>query len=230
MTRRALDPLDSLRLLNGGPVVLVTTRWRDQTDAMPAIWTTPLSRNPPLVGVVVNPSRHTHDMVRFSEEFALNFPAGDLTDHTQYFGTVSGAHVNKIELGKLATFRASKVEAPLIENCVAWVECSLEDALRIGDHTLFVGRVLVVQADKEAFDETWLLKDPEYRPLHYLGVDRYSTLGDVLTAKLRTTDEGTIDLGETKEEREQREEAEALERERREREGEDEDEREQEES
>ncbi len=222
MTRRALDPLDSLRLLNGGPVSLVTTRWRDQTDVMPAIWTTPLSRNPPLVGVVVNPARHTHDMVRFSEEFALNFPARDLTDHTQYFGMVSGADVNKIELGKLATFRASKVEAPLIENCVAWVECSLEDALRIGDHTLFVGRVLIVQADKEAFDETWLLEDPEYRPLHYLGVDRYSTLGDVLTAELRTTDDGAIELGESKEEREQREEAEALERERREREGEDE--------
>ncbi|MCH7810817.1 MAG: flavin reductase family protein, partial [Chloroflexi bacterium] len=162
------------------------------------------------------------------EEFALNFPARDLANHTQYFGTVSGAHVTKIELGKLATFRASKVEAPLIENCVAWMECSLDDALRIGDHTLFVGRVLVVQADEEAFDETWLLKDPEYRPLHYLGLDRYSTLGNVLTAKLRTTDEGAIDLGETKAESEQREEAEALERERREREGDDE--REQEES
>lgn len=221
MTRRALDPLESLRLLNGGPVALVTTRWRDQTDVMPAIWTTPLSRTPPLVGVVVNPARHTHDMVRFSEEFALNFPARDLVDHTQYFGTVSGADVTKIELGKLSTFRASKVEAPLIENCVAWVECSLEDALRIGDHTLFVGRVLVVQADKEAFDETWLLEDPDYRPLHYLGVDRYSTLGNVFKAELRTTDEGTIDLGETGEEREQREEAEAREREWRDREGED---------
>lgn len=226
MTKRALDALDSLRLLNGGPVVLVTTRWRDQTDVMPAIWTTPLSRTPPLVGVVVNPARHTHDMVRFSEEFALNFPARDLANHTQYFGTVSGTDVNKIELGRLATFRASKIEAPLIENCVAWAECSLEDALRIGDHTLFVGRVLFVQADKEAFDETWLLEDPEYRPLHYLGVDRYSTLGEVLTAELRTTDEGTIDLGETDDEREQREEAEARERERREREGEDEQEQE----
>lgn len=230
MTKRAIDPLDSLRLLNGGPVVLVTTRWRDQTDVMPAIWTTPLSRNPPLVGVVVSPARHTHDMVRFSEEFALNFPARDLADHTQYFGMVSGADVNKIELGKLATFGASKVEAPLIGNCVAWMECSLEDALRTGDHTLFVGRVLVVHADEEAFEETWSLGEPAYRPLHYLGLDRYSTLGDTITAELRTTDEGAIELGESAEDQEQREEAEALERERREREGEDEQEQEQEQS
>ncbi len=69
--RRSLEPQESLRLLDGGPLVLVTTRWRDQTDVMPAIWTTPLSREPPLVGVVVHPSRHTHDMIRFSEQFPI---------------------------------------------------------------------------------------------------------------------------------------------------------------
>lgn len=218
--RRSLELTDALRLLNGGPVALVTTRWRDQTDVMPAIWTSPLSRTPPLVGVAVHPSRHTHDMIRFSEEFALNFPARDLLNHTHYFGAVSGRDLNKLELAKLPTFKASKVSAPLIEGCVAWVECGLEDALRVGDHTLFVGRVLVVQAEAEAFDETWLVGDAEYRPLHYLGLDRYALLGERLQAQLRTTEEGAIELGETPEERERREEDEAREEERRQREGE----------
>src|SRR3990172_4700675 len=187
--RRSLEPQDALRLLDGGPVVLVTTRWRNPTDAVPAIWTTPLSRMPPLVGVTVSPSRHTHDMVRFSEEFALNFPARDLLNHTHYFGAVSGRDVTKLDLAKLHTFRASKVSAPLIEGCLAYVECGLEDALRIGDHTLFVGRVLVVQAETDAFDETWLVGDVDYRPLHYLGLDRYAVLGQRLQAELRTTEE-----------------------------------------
>lgn len=218
--RRSLEPTDALRLLNGGPVALVTTRWRDQTDVMPAIWTSPLSRTPPLVGVAVHPSRHTHDMIRFSEEFALNFPARDLLNHTHYFGAVSGQDLNKLEVAKLPTFKASKVSAPLIEGCVAWVECGLQDALRVGDHTLFVGRVLVMQAEAEAFDETWLVGDAEYRPLHYLGLDRYAVLGERLQAQLRTTEEGAIELGETPEERERREEEEAREEERRRREGE----------
>ncbi|HUF54257.1 MAG TPA: flavin reductase family protein [Dehalococcoidia bacterium] len=220
MSRRALDPLDALRLLGGGPVALVTTRWRDKTDAMPAIWTTPLSRVPALIGVVVNPARHTHDMIRFSESFALNFPARDLMNHTQYFGTVSGTDVNKIELTHLSTFGASKIEAPLLESCIAWVECEVVDTLPVGDHTLFVGRVMAVQADEEAFAETWTLGDLEYRPLHYLGLDRYATLHEQLKAELRTDDEGTIDLGDTQVEREKRVEAEAKERERKEREGE----------
>ncbi len=217
--RRSLEPQDALRLLNGGPVVLVTTRWREQTNVMPAIWTAPVSRTPPLVIVAVDPSRHTHDMVRFSEEFALNFPARDLIDHTHYFGAVSGADVSKLELAKLATFKATKVSAPLIENCLAYVECSLEDALRLGDHTIFAGRVLAVQAEREAFDETWLLEDRDYRPLHYLGGNRYAVLEERLKAELRTTDEGTIELAESPDERERREEEEARERERLQREG-----------
>src|SRR5574341_1634402 len=106
---RTLEPQNALRLLNGGPVALVTTRWRDQTNVMPAIWTAPVSRTPPLVIVAVNPSRHTHDMIRFSEEFALNFPARDLLNHTHYFGAVSGENVGKLELSKLPTFKATKV-------------------------------------------------------------------------------------------------------------------------
>jgi flavin reductase (DIM6/NTAB) family NADH-FMN oxidoreductase RutF len=216
-----IEPLDALRLLNGGPVALLTTRFRNETNVMPAIWTVSLSRRPPLIGVAVNPSRHSHDMIRFAEEFALNFPGRDMLNHTHYFGAVSGNNVGKLELAKLATFRASKISAPLIDHCLAYVECSLEDSLRIGDHTLFVGRVLVVQAEEEAFDETWRIEDRDYRPLHYLGADRYGVLRDRLQAELRTTDEGTIELAESAEERERREEEEAKEAERRRREGED---------
>ena len=219
MARRPLDELEASRLLNGGPVALLTTRWRDKTNVMPVIWHTPLSRVPPLIGVVVHPGRYTHDMIRFSESFALNFPARDLLNHAHYFGSVSGEEVGKLENARLPTFRASKIEAPLIEHCVAWVECGLEDTHRIGDHTLFIGRVLVVQADDEAFDETWLVDDPDHKPLHYLGGDRYAVLAERLQAVLRTTDEGAIELTETNEEREQRIEAEALERERLQREG-----------
>ena len=218
--RRTLEPLDALRLLVGGPVALVTTRWRNQTNVMPAIWTAPLSRTPPLVGVTVHPSRHTHDMIRFAEQFALNFPARDLMNHSHYFGVVSGRDVGKLDLSKLPTFKATKVNAPLIEGCLAHIECGLEDALRLGDHTLFVGRVLAVQAEGQAFDETWLLGDPDYRPLHYLGIDRYALLAERLQAQLRTTEEGAIELAETPEERERRQEEEAHEREQREREGE----------
>ena len=116
---RPLEPTDALRLLNGGPVVLLTSRFRNETNVMPAIWTVPLSRRPPFIGVAVNQARHTHDMVRFAEEFALNFPGRELLNHTHYFGMVSGANVGKLELAKLPTFNASKIMGGAASQAIA---------------------------------------------------------------------------------------------------------------
>jgi len=180
--RRTLTEHDARRFLVSGPLVLLTTKWRSNQDVLPVAWTMPISATPPLVGVCVHPSRHSHDMIRYSEEFALNFPGPELLNHVAYFGSVSGREVDKLAVAKLPTFSARKVEAPLLEGCVAWVECSVEDAIRLGDHTLFVGRVMAVSADDEAFNETWLLTEPEARPLHYLGGTSYATLGARLEA------------------------------------------------
>ncbi len=174
---------DARRLLVPGPLVLVTTKWRAAEDVMPAAWTTPLSAVPPLVGVCVHPTRHTHDMIRFSEEFALNIPSPRLINHAAYYGSVSGRDVDKLALSRLPTFKARKVEAPLLEGCVGHIECALEDALRLGDHTLFVGRVLAVSADDDAYHESWLLRDPDARPLHYLGGVLYAALERQLEAR-----------------------------------------------
>ena len=181
--RRSLSEHDARRLLVASPVVLVTTKWRAASDVMPVAWSMPLSAEPPFVGICVHSSRHTHDMIKFSEEFALNFPSRTLLNHVQYYGTVSGRELDKLEISKLPTFKAQKIEAPLLEGCVAFIECGLEDALRIGDHTLFIGRVVAVTADEEAFNENWLLSDGDEKPLHYLGGSLYSTMSEPLEAR-----------------------------------------------
>jgi flavin reductase (DIM6/NTAB) family NADH-FMN oxidoreductase RutF len=182
--RHSVPELEARRLLGGGPLVLVSTAWRGNYNVMPAAYATPLSFDPPLLGVAVHPSRHTHDMIKYSEEFALNMPTRELLDHCQYLGSVSGRDLDKLDLTKLPTFRARKVDAPLLEGCVGWIECGVADAYTIGDHTLFAGKVVAAQVEKEAFDETWLLTDPELKPLHYLGMNRYGLLGEVLEARV----------------------------------------------
>ena len=218
--RHTLGESDARRLLGGGPVTIVTTSWRGNWNAMPAIFVTPLSIDPPLVGVAVHPSRHTHDMIKYSEEFALNVPTRELLHHVQYLGSVSGRELDKLELTKLPTFRARRVDAPLLEGCVGWIECGVEDAYTIGDHTLFIGKVAAVSVEKDAFDDTWLLNDPEQKPLHYLGVNFYSALGQRLAARIpqptdikRDVEAGSAQL-EAEDEAEQRREEAAREHER----------------
>ena len=133
--RHTIEERDARRLLGGGPVALLTTAWHGNWNVMPAAFVTPVSIDPPFIGVAVHPARHTHDMIKFSEEFALNIPTQELLHHCQYLGSVSGTELNKLELTRLPTFAARKVQAPLLEGCVGWIECGVEDAYRIGDHT-----------------------------------------------------------------------------------------------
>ena len=188
--RHSISPLEARRLLGGGPAALVTTSWRGNTNVMPAVYLTPLSFDPPLIGLAVHRARHTHDMIKYSEEFALNLPTRELLHHCQYLGSLSGRDVNKLELTKLPTFRARHVDAPLLEGCVGYIECGVEDAYTTGDHTLFVGKVVAAQVEKEAFDETWLLADPDLKPLHYLGLNHYALLEQRLEARVPRAEEG----------------------------------------
>jgi flavin reductase (DIM6/NTAB) family NADH-FMN oxidoreductase RutF len=198
--RHSIPESAARRLLTGGPVLLVTTSWHGNANVMPVAYAMPLSVDPPLVGIAVHPSRHTHDMIRYSEEFAISIPGRELIHHVQYLGSVSGRELNKFELTKLPTFKARKVDAPLIEGCVGYVECGLEDALRVGDHTLFVGRVVAASAEKEAFEETWLLDDEDVKPLHYLGANYYAVLAERLEARVPEPEKAEEELEEAAEE------------------------------
>ncbi len=212
MVRRLCDPTDARRLLNPGPVAIVTTTWRAVTNAAPVAWTVPLSMGPPLVGCVIHPHRHTADMIRFSEEFVINIPGPALMKQTAFLGTQTGLNTNKLEAAGLEPFRGLHVEAPLIEGCLAWIECGLQDVIPIGDHTLFVGRVVKVQALDEAYAQMWLLKERRFSPLQYLGGAHYGVLGSPREATFEVDVSGRLG-GETAAEREEREEDEARERE-----------------
>lgn len=182
--RRNLEDIDARRLLTGGPVMLVSTSYRGRHNVFPVAYSMTLSIIPPLVGVAIHPSRYSTDIIRKTNEFALNIPTRQLLHHVQYLGSLSGADFDKLELTNLPTFRARRVNAPLLDGCVGWVECSLENMIEIGDHLLCVGRVVAVSADDEAFDDHWLLKDNDSKPLHYLGGNHYAFLDYVMDARI----------------------------------------------
>ena len=173
---------------------------------------------PPLVGIVVHPNRHTSDLIRFSDGFAINIPGPSLVKQTAFLGSQSGLNNNKLESAGLGLFNPLSIDAPLIDGCLAWIECTLQDVIRLGDHSLFVGNVVKVQADDEAYAQLWLLKDREHSPLTFIGGTRYAVVGDPIEAAFEVDVSGAL-VVENAEEREQREEEEALRAEERKQEG-----------
>jgi flavin reductase (DIM6/NTAB) family NADH-FMN oxidoreductase RutF len=181
--RRNLEDLDARRLLTGGPVLLVSSSYRGRHNVTPVAYAMPLSIKPPLIGIALHPSRYTYDVIKKTNEFAINIPSRELLHHVQYLGSLSGADYDKLEMTQLPHFRARLVDTVLLEGCVGWIECALENTVEFGDHFLFVARVVAVQADDEAFDDHWLLKDDDLKPLHYLGGNSYAFLDHVLEAR-----------------------------------------------
>jgi flavin reductase (DIM6/NTAB) family NADH-FMN oxidoreductase RutF len=182
--RRNLDEIDARRLLGGGPVLLVSTSYRGRPNVMPVAYAMNLSIVPPMVGIAVHPERYTTDVIRKTNEFAINIPSRELLHHIQYLGTLSGVDFDKLELTNLPTFQARRVGTVLLEGCVGWIECAVEDLIEIGDHFLVTARVVAVQADDEAFEDHWKLMDNDYKPLHYLGGNYYALLDHVLEARI----------------------------------------------
>jgi flavin reductase (DIM6/NTAB) family NADH-FMN oxidoreductase RutF len=176
-------------VLLGGPVALVTTYDRGNRNVAPVAWHTPLSAVPPLVGIAVEQSRHTLEMIRHSQQFALSIPARPQLHLVQYLGGYSGEEIDKFEATQLETFDAAHVDAPLVRGCVAWIECELQDTIPLGDHELCVGLAVAVHVDPRAFDERWRAAPDELRPLHYLGANEYSALGRIVEARMPRSSE-----------------------------------------
>jgi len=128
-------------------VAIVTVKQGDKLNAMTAAWTVPVSHRPALVVVHIAPQRLTHDMIVEAKEFGLSILADDQMELSQHAGTVSGRKVDKFASGILKPKQPKVIQTPVLEGCAATMECKLEKAISMGDHTIFVGRVLALERD-----------------------------------------------------------------------------------
>ncbi len=182
--KRQVELRDALRLIAPGPVTLISTMYRDQPNAMTAAWLLPLSLSPTLIGVAVHPTRLTHEFIMKSDVFAINIPNVDLISAVHFCGMKSGNEGDKFAAAKLTPIEAAEIEAPLVQECVAHIECGVHDRITLGDHDLFVGRVLSVTADDQAFNKIWDVTTDPGQLLHHLGGDRYAGLAKAYRATM----------------------------------------------
>jgi len=186
--KKQVELRDALRLIAPGPVALVSSMYHGQPNAMTAAWLLPLSLDPVLIGVAINPTRLTHEFITKSDLFAINIPNVDLISAVHFCGMKSGLDGDKFAAAKLTPMEALEIEVPLVQECVAHIECGVHDRISIGDHDLFVGRVMAVTADDQAFNKIWDVTSDPGQLLHHLGGDRYAGLARAYHATMPEED------------------------------------------
>ncbi len=141
------------RLLNPGEVVLVTSRVGEKSNIITIAWQSPLSRQPPLVGISVDKTRYSHKLIVSSKEFVINIPTIELLEQVMECGRTSGKEVDKFQLTKLTPMNSQELQIPRIKECVGWLECKLVNSVECGDHTLFIGEIIYVETTETLFKD-----------------------------------------------------------------------------
>ncbi|MFP3951759.1 MAG: flavin reductase family protein [Candidatus Bathyarchaeia archaeon] len=155
-------------------------------------WAMKTSGDPPMVAISVKPSRHSHDLIKDGGEFVLSIPTEEVLSELHYCGRNSGRDVNKFEETGLTPVTGERVNAPLIGECAANLECKLVSELTTGDHTIFVGEVVAAHVDGELFDSEKSCLDLDLASAIVTHSDEYRTVGEVVAYKLN----GDIDYPE----------------------------------
>jgi flavin reductase (DIM6/NTAB) family NADH-FMN oxidoreductase RutF len=164
------------------PMQTVLVTCNDDVIGKPNIitlaWHTPISSKPPLYGIAIAPKRYSHSLIKKSKEFVINFIPYSLVKAAQFCGTHSGRSTYKLSKTGLTLTPSKKLSTPLIKEGYAHLECKLIRTACFGNHTLFVGEVITVSADKGAFKNE-LLRTNQIHPLYYIGDNTYTTLDRV---------------------------------------------------
>lgn len=146
-----LEPKAFPKLLVRTAVVITTVSERGIPNAAPFSFNSPISFEPPLYGFSCNPAHDTWRNIQANGEFVVNIVGKDLAELMHILETDYPYEDSEIAHAGLTEEESKTVKPPRIQEALAWVECTLEQSVELGDHIWITGRV--VNADVK--DEFW---------------------------------------------------------------------------
>jgi len=124
-----------------------------------------ISENPPLVVVSVHKDTPTHSMIEESEQFVLNVAATGQVSLARKLGHEKAE--DKFQAFAIQTEKAAAVEAPIIKESFATIECRVINSLTASHFTVYIAEVLDYAINKDLSPMVW-------------DMDRYYALGEEL--------------------------------------------------
>ena len=170
-TRRPYPLAKVYGLLEPGPVVLMTTARRGHHNVMPMSWHTMIEFEPPLVGCVISDRNYSHATLKSTRQCVIAIPSVDIADQVVRCGNTSGRDVDKFATIGLTPLPASQVQAPIVAECFANLECRIFDTRMVNRYGLFVLEVV----------KAWI--DPRRkgaRTLHHRGWGSFMVAGETI--------------------------------------------------
>lgn len=164
------------RLLEPGPVVLLTTAWKGRSNVMAMSWHMMVEFTPPLVACVVSGANHSFEALRRAGQCVIAIPERELAAKVVKVGNHSGRDLDKFAACGLTPLPARRVQAPLVAECFANLECRVADSRLVGTYNMFILEVVQAWIDR---------RRQRPRTLHHQGYGRFAVDGEVIRLKSR---------------------------------------------
>lgn len=166
------------RLVEAGPIVLVTTHYQGKHNVMTMGFYGMIQHNPPLLACVIGPWDYSYQALKVTGECVISIPTVELAETIVDIGNCSGKDYDKFERFNLTALPGREVKAPLIEQCLANIECRVTDFSLVNKYNMFIMEALVVWADPQR---------KERRILHHNGDGTFNIQGEHINLKHRMT-------------------------------------------
>ena len=173
---KEISASQAYRLLEPGPIVLVTTSLEGTPNVMTMGFHMMVQHAPPLIGCVIGPWDFSYQTLKKTGECVIAIPATDLAETVVDIGNCSGDTVDKFERFGLGTRPAKDVAAPLLVDCLANIECRLADPSLVDRYNLFI-----LEAKRIWIDEA----RKERRTMHHRGDGSFTVDGGTLDLRKR---------------------------------------------
>lgn len=142
---------------------LVTVARAGEINGMPLSLFAQVSFEPAQVMIGVSPRRYTHQLIQEAKSFAVIFLRRDQKALLSRFKSKDPDRSRKFQG---LNWKPGQTGAPLLDDCLGWVEARLVGAYAPGDHTIFVGEVVAARLVKPGE----LLRTRDYgENYHYAG-------------------------------------------------------------
>ena len=128
----------SLRRL-ASTVALVTAAHDNRRGGLTATAACSLSVDPPLMLVCVNRRSRTHNFMRESDRFCINYLGTQHSELARLFALQVEDSESKFSIG---TWGVSPFGNPILLDGLATIECSVHRRIDEGTHSVFIGTVL----------------------------------------------------------------------------------------
>ncbi len=122
-------------LLEPGPVVLVTTADKGKNNIMTISWHMVMDFTPRFA-LLTGPWNYSYKALIRTKSCVISIPTVDISKKVVGIGVCSGSDTDKFKKFDLTPVKAKSIDAPLIKECLANVECHVTDHIK--KHDIFV--------------------------------------------------------------------------------------------